>query len=318
MFLILMTTSVSFERNDKIRSYENGLYDQYKKYYSLERLMEICAKEKDTAQAEKYYESGVRNKVGTSDYLLIKFYKSTGEDEKLEKFLKNKIDEGIVEVKTGEAIAFSNLSLELGKLYEKQGKYDLALEYYDKAYLQTHGKRGWQELSKLERTVAEINKKDAYIKAGEAGDGEAYYQLALMYKEKRDIENMIFYYKKGANNGNIESIREFSYWSFVRKDYKLAEKYYKMGVNKKDPVSMVELGLLYNDAEKYDLAEKYYKMAIANKNDDALVYLSRLYSKQGKSQLAYKYYSEVMKKHSLEWIGYTIIELEKRPWISLE
>ncbi len=313
MLLILGIISVSFEKNEEIRSYEKGLYDKYEKEYSLKKLMEICAKQKDTAQAEKYYESGVRNKVLASDDLLIEFYKSTGEDEKLEKFLRNKIDKDV-----GEATGFSNSSLELGKLYEKQGKYDLALEYYDKAYLQTHGEKGWQELSKLERIVAEINKKDAYIKAGEAGDGEAYYQLALMYKEKRDLEKMIFYYQKGADNGNVESIREFSYWSFVRKDYKLAEKYYKMGVNKKDPVSMVKLGLLYNDAEKYDLAEKYYKMAIVNKNDDALIYLSKLYSKQGKSELAYKYYSEVIKKHSLEWIGYRIIELEKRPWISLE
>ena len=41
MLLILGIISVSFEKNEEIRSYEKGLYDKYEKEYSLKKLMEI-------------------------------------------------------------------------------------------------------------------------------------------------------------------------------------------------------------------------------------------------------------------------------------
>ena len=305
ILLLLLLTTVSFskkkvteplsEKEKEIKYYEDQMYYKSFRLGALNKLLNIFKEEKNYIEAEKYYkiviemgskEGGREENEQVAAGLMISFYKSIGEEERLEKFLKELIEIDRLIIKNTGYPRYSNSMIELGELYEKQEKYDKAFEYYDKAYLKSHGSRGYEELRKLEKKIKTQEQIESYTKAGEAGDGEAYYQLALIYKEKNDLEKMLFYYQKGADNGSIKSIREFCYWSYARKDYKLVEK--------------------------------YYKMAIANKNDDALIYLSKLYSKQGKSELAYKYYSEVMNKHSPEWIGYRIIEFEKRPWILLE
>ncbi len=269
---------------------------------AMNRLAEIYVREQDYEKAEKYYKMAYENGDKTACAELIILYKSLKDNGKLESFLKTELEKnGTVNFRTKNSSKEYNLALELGTLYESQGKTDLALEYYEKA-VETNSYDAKEKLNKLKTALNEKKELEETLAAAEAGSHEAYYKLAE--SAKNNGERMA-YYQKAADLGNLEAMKIVALSYFDDGEYKLSEKYFKMASDKKDEDAMGSLGLLYEYAGKYELAEKYYKLAAAKGEVNAMIDLMLLYADQGKSQSALKYYQMAIKNGAdLEDIGY--------------
>ena len=269
---------------------------------AMNRLAEIYMREQDYEKAEKYYQMAYDNGDKTACAELIVLYKGLKDNEKLENFLKTELEkDGTVNFRTKNGSREYNLALELGILYESQGKTDLALEYYEKA-VETNSYDAKEKLNKLKTALKEKKELEENLAAAEAGSHEAYYKLAE--SAKNNTERMD-YYQKSADLGNVEAMKIVALSYFNDGDFKLSEKYYKMAVDKKDRDAMGNLGLLYEYDGKYDSAEKYYKMAAGKGDVNAMIDLMLLYSDLGKPQSALKYYQMAIKNGAdLEDIGY--------------
>ena len=149
----------------------------------------------------------------------------------------------------------SHAMCNLGKLYEKQGKFELAEKYY----VMSNNPIALYSLAILYKNQHKLDLAEKYfLLAIYENDPNAMYSLGLLYKNQRKLD--------------------------------LAEKYYLMASQYNHSGAMNNLGLLYKKENKLDLAEEYYLMAIEHNSKTALYNLGLFYEEHHKFNLATKYY----------------------------
>jgi TPR repeat protein len=163
----------------------------------------------------------------------------------------------------------------LGMLYEKQGKNDLAMKHYKLA----------------------ISK----------GDINGLQNLGDLYEKQGKTELAIKYYKSAIEKGNINALNSLGVVYGNQKNFDAAVELYHMAIKKGNMSAINNLGIAYENEGKFDLAIEYYKIAIEKGVIPAIGNLGSVYEKQNKLDLAIEYYLLGIQKNN----NRSLIEIKK-------
>ncbi len=155
------------------------------------------------------------------------------------------------------------LYLKYMKGYSKESAEKLAFEYLIKASNAGYpnawcilGKRFSQDKDGAEGKIA-ITGRDLLLKALDKGVVDAYYSLGKLYENGAkliniDLNKAVEYFRKGAEMGGINSLKEMGYrykkGKGVSQDYAKAMRYYENVIAKEpdDAMTYFDLGSFYN------------------------------------------------------------------------
>ena len=131
----------------------------------------------------------------------------------------------------------------------------------------------------------EYNKaEEYYLKAIDAGNNDALFNLGILYAEQKEHNKAEEYYLKAIDVGNNDALNNLGVLYKEQKKYLKAEEYYLKAIDVGNNGSLINLGNLYNEQKEYEKAEEYYLKAIESGVNDALNSLSWMYFTQGKEK----------------------------------
>ena len=165
------------------------------------------------------------SKNSTVLFYIGKYYNNVKKDESsTEKYYLMAIEHGNIS-------AMNNLGL----LYRKQNKLELAKKYYLMAIAHDNSNQ------RLRSTCA-------------------IYNLGFLYDVQHDLDSAEKYYLMTVENGNNHPCAMNNLGQLYKRQNKfdLAEKYYLMAIENGNLKAMKNLGHLYDAQNKFDLAIKYY------------------------------------------------------------
>jgi tetratricopeptide (TPR) repeat protein len=214
---------------------------------------------------------------------------------------------------------FSEAYAELGRIYDREQRYDSA-EYYDKLALQLNPGH----------VVATNNLGSVYLASGKYAEAAitfrkaiainpefdlAYFNLARTYNQLKQYDSAIFYYGKmlELRPGYIDAYQETGMAYFSKGDYPHAEGYFKKVLElKPDEASAINnLGAIYLNNKNYAQAINYLNKSIQlNPN-----YLNA-YSNLGRAYFFNKNFKEAIETFNRQ-ISLNNKAFENIPYIAL-
>lgn len=117
--------------------------------------------------------------------------------------------------------------------------------------------------------------KEFYSK--EIQNKDALHNIALCYMFSEDYDNMVIYFEKAIENGDIVSMNHLGRFYWLRNDNMNMLKYYLMALKLNDTKSMISLANMSLERKDYKNMLKYYLMAIALGDKLAMKNLFRYY-----------------------------------------
>ena len=246
---------------------------EYMKNLSIEdvsKQFDILATDEVIERAEYWLEN--YNKEDEKYALLLNdlasFYKSRGENEKVESLSNKAIEiyQKVVELNPSDYDAYRNM----GNSYSLKDEDDKAIEYYQKAI--------------------EINPKN----------DKAYNGMGNSYSFKDEDDKAIGYYQKAIElnpkNDNAYNGMGNSYND--KGEYDKAIEYYKkaLEINPKNDTAYGNIGNSYNNKSEFDKAIEYYKMTLElnPKNDYVYDGMGNCYNYKGEYDKAIEYYQKAL------------------------
>jgi tetratricopeptide (TPR) repeat protein len=140
------------------------------------------------------------------------------------------------------------------------------------------------------------------VLSAEKGNYIAMDKLALIYRERGNIDLATEYYLRSIELGYVEAMFNFGNMCYVKNQNVLAEKYLLMASRKGHANANNHLGLLYDTRDEFIFAEHYYLLAVEQSDVIAMVNLGNLYKKQNDMDLAEKYYIMALNFGSLKCV----------------
>jgi len=285
--------------------------------------------EGDFEKAEKYYKIALENGSPDSKDKLFNLYQTTENIEKFRELIEKD------EAKRGEDfLTLGNLYfnkknykmaekwyLESEKLGFLESKYNLGHVYYeienfDKAekYFQEviekvpHLKENateklinvYNSQANVYLTSGDFEKAEKYLKilVEKYSIKECYYNLAVINRQKGNIEKYKEYILKGIELGDSQCM--FSYALFVYSETgkytEEVDRWLKKAAEKDHVDAMYELGLFASEQNRIEDSKKWYKKAAEKGETTAMNNLANIYSDEGNKEEAMKLYLESAEK----------------------
>ena len=203
-------------------------------------------------------------------------------DIKMEYLLKNTVKEYFEKYQSeyGKEISPSDADIIKKALEsEKNGQFNEAIKLLIKS------KKSTKEINMLLGYLYSEQKEyekaeEYYLKAIDAGNNDALFNLGNLYSEQKEYSKAEEYYLKAIDTGNNKALNNLGNLYSKQKEYSKAEEYYKKAIDAGNNDALFNLGNLYSEQKEYSKAEESYKKAIDTGDNDALFNLGNLYSKQ--------------------------------------
>ncbi|MFN8770995.1 MAG: pentapeptide repeat-containing protein [Neisseriaceae bacterium] len=126
------------------------------------------------------------------------------------------------------------------------------------------------------------------------------FQISKLYQKHEQQDQVIFWYEKAANAGNINAMYELGCLCEREDDMEKAFFWYEKAANKRLPCAMFYLGFLYEKAKNPREAISWYHKAANAGNTDALYSLGLLYEKVGKLEQAIIWYEKASELQNIK------------------
>ena len=178
----------------------------------------------------------------------------------------------------------TNSYLNLGLIYDGQGKTAEALEYYNKAAQHNNAEAQYQ----LYRHYLNDDKKraDALLKeSAQNGYAQAQYIYALALMGDKKETEAVEWLKKASDNDHIQATEYLGQYYFDHRQYEAA--FYLLAKSKSAKAfylrgQMAENGL--GTQKRYDMAFEFYSLSLEAGNKDAAADIERVKKEQSREQ----------------------------------
>ena len=125
-----------------------------------------------------------------------------------------------------------------------------------------------------EKSGDKINAEKYYLLAIEAGEMDAYLNLAEMFQDMGDTQAMLKYYQLAIDKGHAEAMVRLAYHYNEVGDHDNEKKYILMA---DDPAAMFRLGRFYGGKGDHEKQMLYYKMAVKKEYMPAILRMAEIY-----------------------------------------
>ena len=285
--------------------------------------------EGDFENSEKYYKIALENGSPDSKDKLFNLYQTTGNIEKFRELIeKDETKRGEDFLSLGnlyfhkkdykmaekwylesEKLGFLEAKYNLGYVYYEIGNFEKAEKYFQEVIEKVpHLKESaieklinvYNSQANVYLTSGDFDKAEKYLKilVEKYGIKECYYNLAVINRQKGNIEKYKEYILKGIEFGDNECM--FSYALFVYSETgkytNEVDRYLKNSAEAGNVEAMYELGLFADEQNKIDDSKKWYKKAIKKGHTTAMNNLANIYSEEGNKEEAMKLYLKSAEK----------------------
>ena len=318
------------EKYDKVKDI-NFIILKNKKddVYAPNCLGDAYFAEGDFEKSEKYYKIGLENGSLDSKDKLFNLYQTTENIEKFRELIeKDGVKRGEDFLTLGnlyfhkkdykmaekwylesEKLGFLEAKYNLGYVYYEIGNFEKAEKYFQEVIEKVpHLKESavkklinvYNSQANVYLTSGDFEKAEKYLKilVEKYGIKECYYNLAVINRQKGNIEKYKEYILKGIEFGDNECM--FSYALFVYSETgkytNEVDRYLKNSAEAGNVEAMYELGLFADEQNKIDDSKKWYKKAIEKGHTTAMNNLANIYSEEGNKEEAMKLYLKSAEK----------------------
>ena len=325
-----------FENSEKYYkiALENGspdskdkLFNLYQTTENIEKFRELIEKDgtkkredfltlgnlyfhkKDYKMAEKWYLESEKLGFLESKYNLGHVYYEIENFEKAEKYFQEVIEK-IPHLKENAIEKLINVYNSQANLYLTSGDFDKA-EKYLKILVEKYSiKECYYNLAVINRQKGNIEKYKEYILKGiELGDSQCMFSYALsVYSETgKYTEEVDRWLKKAAEKDHVDAMYELGLFASEQNRIEDSKKWYKKAAEKGETTAMNNLANIYSDEGNKEEAMKLYLESAEKGNPLAFFNLGNYYEENNNIELAKEYYSKVL--DSLK--GYPTSKLEQ-------
>ena len=325
-----------FENSEKYYkiALENGspdskdkLFNLYQTTENIEKFRELIEKDgtkkredfltlgnlyfhkKDYKMAEKWYLESEKLGFLESKYNLGHVYYEIENFEKAEKYFQEVIEK-IPHLKENAIEKLINVYNSQANLYLTSGDFDKA-EKYLKILVEKYSiKECYYNLAVINRQKGNIEKYKEYILKGiELGDSQCMFSYALsVYSETgKYTEEVDRWLKKAAEKDHVDAMYELGLFASEQNRIEDSKKWYKKAAEKGETTAMNNLANIYSDEGNKEEAMKLYLKSAEKGNPLAFFNLGNYYEENNNIELAKEYYSKVL--DSLK--GYPTSKLEQ-------
>ena len=325
-----------FENSEKYYkiALENGspdskdkLFNLYQTTENIEKFRELIEKDgtkkredfltlgnlyfhkKDYKMAEKWYLESEKLGFLEAKYNLGYVYYEIGNFEKAEKYFQEVIEK-VPHLKESAIEKLINVYNSQANVYLTSGDFDKA-EKYLKILVEKYGiKECYYNLAVINRQKGNIEKYKEYILKGiELGDSQCMFSYALsVYSETgKYTEEVDRWLKKAAEKDHVDAMYELGLFASEQNRIEDSKKWYKKAAEKGETTAMNNLANIYSDEGNKEEAMKLYLESAEKGNPLAFFNLGNYYEENNNIELAKEYYSKVL--DSLK--GYPTSKLEQ-------
>ena len=242
----------------------------------------ILDRKDKSSDAIHYYELAVAQNHTMAKYRLANLYNRNNDTDNARIYYKMAADDGVKEAKNNLAgILFEDKNYKEAGLYYKQA---IAQGCYNSA----------ENMGDLCRTLKEYDIAINYYKMI-PDNINCQIKLANIYEKLNDLDNMIDWYKKAADHGDIESC--FKLASIYEKtgNEKKAIRYYQIASDHGHQIAKLYAGRLYFMQTNYEEAKAYLEEPAKLNNIYALNTLAIMYDNFFKDpKKAIEYYEKAI------------------------
>ena len=325
-----------FENSEKYYkiALENGspdskdkLFNLYQTTENIEKFRELIEKDgtkkredfltlgnlyfhkKDYKMAEKWYLESEKLGFLESKYNLGHVYYEIENFEKAEKYFQEVIEK-VPHLKENATEKLINVYNSQANVYLTSGDFEKA-EKYLKILVEKYGiKECYYNLAVINREKGNIEKYKEYILKGiEFGDNECMFSYALfVYSETgKYTEEVDMWLKKAAEKDHVDAMYELGLFASEENRIEDSKKWYKKAAEKGETTAMNNLANIYSEEGNKEEAMKLYLKSAEKGNPLAFFNLGNYYEENNNIELAKEYYSKVL--DSLK--GYPTSKLEQ-------
>ena len=283
--------------------------DETKREEYLLSLGNLYFHKKDYKMAEKWYLESEKLGFLESKYNLGHVYYEIENFEKAEKYFQEVIEK-IPHLKENAIEKLINVYNSQANLYLTSGDFDKA-EKYLKILVEKYSiKECYYNLAVINRQKGNIEKYKEYILKGiELGDSQCMFSYALsVYSETgKYTEEVDRWLKKAAEKDHVDAMYELGLFASEQNRIEDSKKWYKKAAEKGETTAMNNLANIYSDEGNKEEAMKLYLESAEKGNPLAFFNLGNYYEENNNIELAKEYYSKVL--DSLK--GYPTSKLEQ-------
>ena len=325
-----------FENSEKYYkiALENGspdskdkLFNLYQTTENIEKFRELIEKDetkrgedflslgnlyfhkKDYKMAEKWYLESEKLGFLESKYNLGHVYYEIENFDKAEKYFQEVIEK-VPHLKENATEKLINVYNSQANVYLTSGDFDKA-EKYLKILVEKYSiKECYYNLAVINRQKGNIEKYKEYILKGiELGDSQCMFSYALfVYSETgKYTEEVDRWLKKAAEKDHVDAMYELGLFASEQNRIEDSKKWYKKAAEKGETTAMNNLANIYSDEGNKEEAKKLYLESAEKGNPLAFFNLGNYYEENNNIELAKEYYSKVL--DSLK--GYPTSKLEQ-------
>ena len=325
-----------FENSEKYYkiALENGspdskdkLFNLYQTTENIEKFRELIEKDeakrgedfltlgnlyfhkKDYKMAEKWYLESEKLGFLESKYNLGHVYYEIENFEKAEKYFQEVIEK-IPHLKENAIEKLINIYNSQVNLYLTNGDFDKAEKYLKILVEKYSVKECYYNLAVINRQKGNIEKYKEYILKGiELGDSQCMFSYALsVYSETgKYTEEVDMWLKKAAEKDHVDAMYELGLFASEQNRIEDSKKWYKKAAEKGETTAMNNLANIYSEEGNKEEAMKLYLKSAEKGNPLAFFNLGNYYEENNNIELAKEYYDKVL--DSLK--GYPTSKLEK-------
>ena len=283
--------------------------DEAKRGEDLLSLGNLYFHKKDYKMAEKWYLESEKLGFLESKYNLGYVYYEIGNFEKAEKYFQEVIEK-VPHLKENATEKLINVYNSQANVYLTSGDFEKA-EKYLKILVEKYGiKECYYNLAVINREKGNIEKYKEYILKGiEFGDNECMFSYALfVYSETgKYTEEVDMWLKKAAEKDHVDAMYELGLFASEENRIEDSKKWYKKAAEKGETTAMNNLANIYSEEGNKEEAMKLYLKSAEKGNPLAFFNLGNYYEENNDIELAKEYYDKVL--DSLK--GYPTSKLEQ-------
>ena len=292
-------------------------------------LGDVYFAEDDFENSEKYYKIALENGSPDSKDKLFNLYQTTENIEKFRELIEkdeakrgedfltlgnlyfNKKNYKMAEkwYLESEKLGFLESKYNLGHVYYEIENFDKAEKYFQEViekvpYLKENATEKlinvYNNQANFYLTSGDFDKAEKYLKIliEKYSIKECYYNLAVINRQKGNIEKYKEYILKGIELGDSQCM--FSYALFVYSETgkytEEVDRWLKKAAEKDHVDAMYELGLFASEQNRIEDSKKWYKKAAEKGETTAMNNLANIYSDEGNKEEAMKLYLESAEK----------------------
>jgi len=290
--------------------------DETKRGEDLLSLGNLYFHKKDYKMAEKWYLESEKLGFLESKYNLGHVYYEIGNFEKAEKYFQEVIEK-VPHLKESAIEKLINVYNSQANVYLTSGDFDKA-EKYLKILVEKYGiKECYYNLAVINRQKGNIEKYKEYILKGiEFGDNECMFSYALfVYSETgKYTEEVDMWLKKAAEKDHVDAMYELGLFASEQNRIEDSKKWYKKAIRKGHTTAMNNLANIYEEEGNKREALKLYFKSAEKGNPLAFFNLGNYYEENNNIELAKEYYGKVL--DSLK--GYPTCKIEQEALAKLK